>query len=400
MSSEDCRRSDETIQLVEDARENEHENTKRLSFSHYLISAVVLLIGVIACPLSAACAQALGGVVPPFELNLWRYVAELVLITPVFLAKGRDVKPERNQVKWLLLAALMSNSYNVCFYTASLYLPLATQSGLFGVSSLITMSLVALVADRKCTIPLAVAVSLVLPGAIFLTQPEVIFHQHSKVVYNPVCKKDSHPLLNKTWDESEMNTQDFIGFPANLVTVTSELKTNLSSASSASPWYSSSSSAPNQVIGYVLTVGSSIFVTVEAYAVNKKMSDLDSSLVNFCVSVTGIVVSVVLTAIFEEFTFPSTTVCIPILLGHGLSLGISNICQLRSFQVFQPTIVSLAYRLCLVLAFVAQRTVMKSINPGNQNNLEIVGISLVLIGNSLNPLYQIYTQLASSKSSD
>ena len=133
---------------------------------------------------------------------------------------------------------------------------------------------------------------------------------------------------------------------------------------------------------------------------NKKLSDLHYSLVIFCVSVTGIAVSVILTTIFEEFTFPSTVACTLFLLGHGISLGITNICELRSFQVFQPTVVSLAFRLCLVLAFVAQRTVMKSINPGNQNNWEIVGILLILIGNSFNPLYQIYMQLAHSKISD
>ena len=339
--------------------------------------------------------------VPPFELNLWRYLAELVLITPFFLAKACDLKPELSQVKWLLVAAVLSCSYNVCYYTASLYLPLATLSGLFAVSTLIILSLVDLVADRKCPIPLAVAVLMVVIGAIFITQPDAIFHEHSKIVYNPVCTKDAQPLLNKTSDDFERNTQDFIGFPANLVTVTSELTTTLSSASS--PWSlspSSSPSAPDQVIGYSLTLGSSISVTVQAYVVNKKLSDLHSSVVNFCVSVTGIAVSVVLTAIFEEFTFPSTAACTLFLLGHGISLGITNICELRSFQVFQPIIVYLASRLCFVLAFVAQRTVMKSINPGNQNNWEIVGVSLVLIGNSLNPLYQLYTQVTDSKSSD
>ena len=403
MSSKDCGRSNECIQLVEDAAKDEDENKEKSSFSHYLMSVVVLLVGVVAAPVTGACAQALGGVVPPFELNLWRYVAELVLITPFFLAKSRDFKPERSQVKWLLLAALMSSSYNVCFYTAALYLPLATQSGLASVFSLIILSVVTLTADRKCTIPLAVAVLLVLTGAIFMTQPEVIFHAHSKIVYNPVCTKDTQPLLNKTWDEYGMNTQDFIGFSTNLVTFTSELTTNLSSRSSAlaaTQFSSSSPSAPNQVIGYALMMGSSSCIAAQAYVVNKKLSDLHYSLVNFCVSVTGIAVSVTLTTIFEEFTFPATVACTLLLLGHGIALGITNISQLRSFQVFQPTIVSLAFRLCLVLAFVAQRTVMKSVNPGNQNNWEIVGILLVLIGNSLNPLYQIYMQLANYTSSE
>ena len=402
MSPKDCGSTDECIQLVEDAAKDENENKEKSSFIHYLISVIVLLVGVVAAPVTTACAQALGGVVPPFELNLWRYVAELVLITPFFLAKSRDVKPECSQVKWLLLAALMSSSYNGCFYTASLYLPLATQSGLASVFSLIILSVVTLTADRKCTIPLAVAVLLVLTGAIFMTQPEVIFRARSKIVYNPVCTKDTQPLLNKTWGESEMNTQYFIDLPTNLVTVTSGLTTNLSrsSASAASPLFSSSPSAPNQVIGYALMMGSSSSLAVQAYVVNKKISDIHYSLVNFCVSVTGIIVSVILTTTFEEFTFPPTVACTLLLLGHGIALGITNICELRSFQVFQPTIVSLAYRLCLVLAFVAQRTVMKSINPGNQNNWEIVGILLVLIGNSLNPLYQIYMQLANFKSSD
>ena len=51
---------------------------------------------------------------------------------------------------------------------------------------------------------------------------------------------------------------------------------------------------------------------------NKKISDLHSSLVNFCVSVTGIIVSVILTTIFEEFIFPSTVACTLFLLDHGI----------------------------------------------------------------------------------
>ena len=148
----------------------------------------------------------------------------------------------------------------VSYYTACLYLPLATQSGLAAVFSIIILSFVTLIADRKCTIPLAVAVLLVLTGTIFVIQPKVIFHMHPKIVYNPVCTKDTQPLLNKTWDESEINSQDFIDFPANPVTVTSQLTTNLSSrssASTASPCSSSSSSAPDQVIGYALMMGSS-----------------------------------------------------------------------------------------------------------------------------------------------
>ena len=163
-----------------------------------------------------------------------------------------------------------------------------TLSELAGVSTLVTVSLVTLITDRKCTIPLVAAVLLVLPGAMFITQPEVIFNAHSKIVYNPVCTKDTQPPLNETWGESEMNTREFTGFSANFVTVISELTTKLSSASAASPWSSSSSSAPNQVIGCLLAVGASISLAAQSYIVNKKLSDLHYSLVNFCVRGTRI----------------------------------------------------------------------------------------------------------------
>ena len=64
MPSEGRGRSDETIQLVEDAPKDEDESKAKSSFSHYLISAAILLVGVVALPVTTACAQALGGVRP------------------------------------------------------------------------------------------------------------------------------------------------------------------------------------------------------------------------------------------------------------------------------------------------------------------------------------------------
>ena len=401
MSSEDHNRSDETSHLFKDAPEDKDESTDKSSLGRYLIGTVVLLVAVLTFPVTTACAQALGGVVPPFELNLWRYLAELVLITPLFLAKGRDVKPERSQVMWLLLAALMSSSYNVCYYTASLYLPLATQAGVSGALNLVILSLLLLAVQRTCTIRLALAVSVALLGTVCIIQPEVIFRGHSKIMYSPVCTKDSQPLLNKTWDDFEISTQPFIGLAANF-TVTSELTTDvssLSSSSSSSSWpssssSSSSSSSPNQLIGYVLLLACSVFYCIQGNVVHKKLSDLSSSLVNFSSSVTGVAVSLVLMPVFEDPALPSSSVCMLLLLGHAAGLGISNICTQRAFQVFQPTIVALASRLYLVIAFVAQRTVMKSINAGIQNSWEIVGVSLVLIGNSISPVHELYTEFA------
>ena len=391
MPSEDYERSDELVHLFKELPGDEDENKNKSPLSHYLISSIVLLFGVCTLPTASACAQALGEVVPPFELNMWRHLAELVLVTPLFFIKGCEVKPEWSDVMWLLLASLMSSSYNLFYFTASLYLPLAAVSGMDGTFALVILSLVTLVFDRKCTTPLALSVFLALAGTISITQPDTLFHGHSTIVYSPVCVKDSQPVLNKTWHQFEISTQDFISLAVNF-TVEPEFTTeSLSSSSSWSP-SSSSSSTPNQLIGYALVLGGSISFCIQSNVINRKLSNVNFSVVLFFDGVIGVAVSVVLMAVFEHLAFPTSSICILLLLGHAVGQGVANVCCLRSYQVFQPTIVALVFRLCLIVSFVAQRTVLKSINPGNANSLEIVGVLLILLGNSINPVYQLYVQ--------
>ncbi len=117
-SSED----NEGRQLI--AEDDKKDTKKHLSLSQ-IVNCTVLVVSVISFTISVGCAQALGGIIPPFELNLWRYLAEFLMVAPLVL-KRNLVIPEKRHVVWIVVVCVASWAFNILLYTASTYLPLGT----------------------------------------------------------------------------------------------------------------------------------------------------------------------------------------------------------------------------------------------------------------------------------
>lgn len=106
-----------------------------------------------ALTVGACSAQALGGLVPPFEL------------------KCLSIVPEKRQIIWLMLVALASSSFNGFYYTSVVYLSVGTIGGLQPSLGLIFVALATLALDRQCPWHVVVASVICIHGVLLVTQP-------------------------------------------------------------------------------------------------------------------------------------------------------------------------------------------------------------------------------------
>ncbi len=100
--------------------------------------------------------------------------------------------------------------------------------------------------------------------------------------------------------------------------------------------------------------------------------------------------SVIPMLIFENVTMPETATCGLLLAGHALRAGGGAVLIVTSASFISPVVLSLVMTLQVVVMFLCQYTLMKSVAPGKHNAVEIVGAVVVLLGNTINPLYKLY----------
>lgn len=93
--------------------------------------------------------------------------------------------------------------------------------------------------------------------------------------------------------------------------------------------------------------------------------------------------------IFESPTFPADNVCQGLLAGHAIIASLGNILRTVSVTIIPPVFAALLSTLDTVFLFCAQYTVMRKINPGHRNAMEVAGAVLVLVGNLLCPVYPL-----------
>lgn len=365
--------------VSDDGAENSHSSSKR--------SAYIALFSVPICvATSLSSAQALGGIVPAFELNALRFVAELTIVIPMIISKRDSIKHERKHLPWLCLVSLMSSIWNICYFSASTHLPVGTLSGMFNGFVLAITALISLFVLRNCAAHLVVAVLICTAGTILLVQPEFIFYDTPPVVYNPVCKPR---------DSTASNQSQHVDFTSGGTWNGTRLSENVTSSNSTKEYLgpvtdSKMTTSVDELMGYSCLAGAALTTSLNYFIVNHKLNDIHYTLLSLFISVLGIIVSGVGMAIFETVTWPTTVICAFLLLGHCLAASLANMCAQFAMQSIPPVVVSIFCSMNVVVIFAAQYTVMKHINPGKRNLAELLGAILVTIGSALKSVIDLY----------
>lgn len=376
------------------------ENCKISTIVGYVFS----LLYAIGMVVGTACAQALGGTIPPFELNLWRYLAHVFLSILALTIMREKPIPEKRHWLWIGLVGLFSSGFNLLYYTASTYLPLGIVGGLNPSLVIIIIAFVTLVISRECTLGVAAAVILCVLGILMVVQPEFMFsklfpEQSVSSVYKPLCTTTCMDIPNGT--ELNVSAKPLLASSqgeVTLVTVDIRNGTVLNVPSNNTEALHPENDLMNENIssattGYILLSAGSIAVSISHLLVNKKLYDSKTLAFSLWIGATGTVFSAVPMAVFERPHLPKTMTCNLLLIGHALGTGGASVCSLIALTSLEPVIVVLINSLSVPLMFIAQYTVMKNIFPVTHNSLEIAGAVFVFLGNIFSPAYKLYTDV-------
>lgn len=116
----------ETTKVDNEQNITETTQSPLMTIFGYLIGSIVGL----SWAVSAGCSQALGGYVPAFELNLWRYAALFILVLPFLLYKKSNVITTKQQGCYLAIHCVSIVMTNLAYYEAYIYLPAGTLGGM------------------------------------------------------------------------------------------------------------------------------------------------------------------------------------------------------------------------------------------------------------------------------
>ena len=357
----------------EDHEDNQQENAL---YHNYKLGVSIALFVVLCVSASAACAQALGGFVPTFQLNMWRFVAQFLIVLPVIIVKRIPVLPTREHIPWIAATCLLYNLFNIFYYTAAIHLPLGTMGGISRTFRLIAVSVITLIISNEFTFILGFSVVMCTTGSVLIAQPEFMFHGMNT---NTSIQNRHHPLCQNTPDYHK----DTLLYNISITTInTTDVTQN-----------KSNSLVFNEPLGYVLLLLSAGAAAPMYFIANKQLVDSSAMVVSFWVAVAGAVPSAVLMLFFEEFTFPRTTTCLLLLVGHAFGTGSGTPGNQMALRYITPVILSLIFCLQVVFLCVAQYTFMSKINPGKGNAAEAAGVVVVFIGSAAGPLYATFVQI-------
>ncbi len=229
------------------------------SWSKTFLGYLAGVLNAVLASLGLICAHALGGLVPPFELNAWRFLAQLVLISPLLVYQRESIIPERKHVTGIGLVCMFVIGANLWYYTASTYLPVGTLGGFSPSVALISAALIKLVWDRDCSWYTAVSVVLCVGGVVLVIQPYFLFPDTNTYdAYTPVCRPHSDVPGNHTSNHSAFNA--------------SEAETSDDTISLG---------VTDQIIGYSMGAASGICATGVYTTVNRLLPDANVLLVSF-----------------------------------------------------------------------------------------------------------------------
>lgn len=374
-------------------REGKHSQASQW---HQLLGCVSSLASVFGVVLGTVCAQALGGTIPAFQLNMWRYVAQVALAVPAFAIRHTNlyILPEKRHVFWLGLLSVTTSSYNLFFYTAVTYLPAGTVGSLEPSLVLMLIAGVAIVRFRVCNLHTILAIVVCVVGVILHIQPHFMFRGalSSAAFYNPICTKKSVSLSVNYNNNTSFHTAG----DAYLTDLNDSFSSSFKKPSTASD-VNENISEPREAKGYLMTVGSAVSIAIGYVIVTEKLHDTDSMVLVIWTGIFGAAISLVLSLSVETVSIPGSCVCGLLLIGHAFGAGFATCVCTIALQLVSTVTVSLILCLQSALLFVLQYTLMKSINPGKHNAVEIAGAVLVVVGNIVKPGYELFKQSTEEK---
>ena len=342
---------------------DEDDSDKKTPFFKIVVAYVVSLFCVAGFCASVASVQILAGSIPEFELNAWRFAFQMLTPLPLIIHQRASLKIPMSVWHFTALYILCIITYNATYYTAAIYLPVGTMSGLNSTFLIIlnAFSSVCIVKERKLHLYLATAISSV--GIIVLVQPDPMF-RNTSLHRNPPSNWSSPCLPQNTHDNAYGNVS---------VPLDGDALQN----------------TDNQWLGYVLLVISSVTVLIGLRIVTRIVPTANPFVLSLWTGMVATPISLIIMGVKETPTLPSNPLCFGLLIVHTFGTALYSVNFPYAMQYIPPTVFAFIQSLQLVVLLVLQYTALNKVLPGLGNWPEIFGAVLCFIGCMTGSLWQL-----------
>ena len=359
----------------------EIEEQKQTSFLMILFAFVVMIFVVISYCASLACVQVLGGLVPEFELNVWRFGAQLLILLPIVAYKKCDVRVSRSNLPHLCVYIMLSNLMNVFTFTAGVYLPLG-QLGVIGNAEILLITVlvsVCIKSERRVTMYIGCFLGVV--GMLFILQPEFLF-KNAGFPPPPVVNWTSPCIEHSKIYSSTLNLKMNLNGSFNPII-------NVNGTSEEMTVFGINVHLSGIVFGNILVFLFAVCAAASYFVVKALLKDTEPLVMIFWNGLVGTVVSLILMIIIEKPTIPSSVFCMLLLLIHALGASVNSTLFPWCLKYLTPSIAIMVHSSEVIVLMILQYTVLKPVLPGHGNWLEVFGSVLCFFGLIGGPLWQI-----------
>ena len=329
-----------------------------MGLSLQLAATISFLMSLVAETISSACAQALQDFIPPFQLNFFRYIVQLVLTVIILLVKRPSMDIYSVNTKCYLFATcILSIIFNVSFFSAASRLPLGTLVILMSVIQIISV--------------------LVLHKTIFKESIPLI-----KVIIIPLILVGLYLMLEPQLDQMKVDLVN---------TTASNNKTVHSTVTD----HATGDTSKN-IIGIVLAIIAGLSITGFNAVINRNLQRVDMLIISLWICLMGTIASVLLAFYFDPLQYHLTLTQGLLLLGHSFGAAVCSILAIFGFQYVPIITWAIIDNLRIILNLVLQYTVMRSIVHVIGNAYEISGMVVVFICIVFSVAVDVYVEIANS----
>ncbi len=275
----------------------------------YCSGAVSVVCKLVLFTVSIASIQALQGSMPFFELTLFRYLVQIILVFLWFLGTQSIPGIEKRLAIYVFFACIFSSAYNISFSVAATYLPIGTLGAVFRTVCLIFGAFFShFVINEKVGRIHIFAMLLHIIGAVFLLQPDFIFSSMPPDTQFSVHGFTLGPCLEEPL---------FSGNSSNLTEISMEMERR---------------GVQNQILGLILLFTAAFTLSVYQALTKSKLGEVSPSALSLWNAISGTVVSMVLMVCVETPVFPGQVQCILYVIGYAVGMAgacVALTCSIR-----------------------------------------------------------------------
>ena len=319
------------------------------TFRKTIVAYIVCISSMVLSCLSIASVQVLGGAIPEFELNAWRFGVQVFLISPVIIYRRCDLIVPKRKLLLLFAMFFVYNAFNVVYFTAAIYLAIGT---VFGITNCTTIASNAILSvcikqDRKMFLYLGAILAII--GILMMTQPPFMF-PGNLLPPSPVTNFSS-PCVDIVKEGTTVRDMEYMG--------------------------------------YIFAVLSGLALCAIFHGMSKLVTEVNTFTFAFWNGLVGTAVSLIFMGILETPVMPASPICILLLLGHALGSSQISVILPWCLQYLSPTVCALVNSLQMVVLLTLQYTALKDIQPGHGNWVEILGAVACFIGIVVGPTWHM-----------